>query len=144
MTNAVKRNSLFRESFIWIFKKINFIFFRGQLLKTMGDHLTAELPQCLPIFLDRLKNEITRLTTVKALTMIAGSDLRIDLSVLLNEAFPLMATFLRKSHRGLKLSTLACLDLLVPNYGMFTRNNSRPHTFFLNIVLDSLHIKIFK
>ena len=96
----------------------------------MGDHLAAELPQCLPIFLDRLKNEITRLTTVKALTMIAGSDLRIDLSVLLNEAFPLMATFLRKNHRGLKLSTLACLDLLVPNYGMFTRNNSRPYTSF--------------
>lgn len=89
----------------------------GQLLRNMGDHLTAELPECLTIFLDRLKNEITRLTTVKALTMIAGSPLHINLSNLLLEVFPLMATFLRKNHRGLKLSTLTCLDLLITNYG---------------------------
>lgn len=42
---------------------------------------------CLPIFLDRLKNEITRLTTVKALTKIAASPLRIDLR-------PIMVIFL--------------------------------------------------
>lgn len=34
---------------------------------------------CLPIFLERLRNEITRLTTVKALTKVAASPLRIDL-----------------------------------------------------------------
>jgi len=37
----------------------------------MGDALGPELATCLPIFLDRLKNEITRLTAVKALSMIA-------------------------------------------------------------------------
>jgi len=37
----------------------------------MGDGLGPELATCLPIFLDRLKNEITRLTAVKALSMIA-------------------------------------------------------------------------
>ena len=84
---------------------------------TWGDSLTSELPTCLPIYLDRLKNEITRLTAVKALIMIAGSPLRIDLSLLLNEAMPLMAGFLRKNHRGLKLSTLTCLDILILNYG---------------------------
>ena len=41
--------------------------------------LQSELSTCLPIFLDRLKNEITRLTTVKALTKIAASPLKIDL-----------------------------------------------------------------
>ena len=83
----------------------------------MGDSLTLELPYCLPIYVDRLKNEITRLTAVKALIKIAGSPLRIDLSLLLNEAMPLMAAFLRKNHRGLKLSTLTCLDIFIQYYG---------------------------
>jgi len=37
----------------------------GQIICNLGDYLQAELPTCLPIFLDRLRNEITRLTTVK-------------------------------------------------------------------------------
>ena len=39
----------------------------GQIVATLGDLLSAELPNCLPIFYERLKNEITRLTAVKAL-----------------------------------------------------------------------------
>ena len=42
------------------------------MICNMGDVLSSELDNCLPIFLDRLKNEITRLTAVKALTLIAG------------------------------------------------------------------------
>jgi hypothetical protein len=34
----------------------------------LGDNLQPELPACLPIFLERLKNEITRLTAVKVST----------------------------------------------------------------------------
>ena len=49
-----------------------FVFFRGQILCSLGDELGQQLPQCLPIFLDRLRNEITRLTTVKAYSLIAG------------------------------------------------------------------------
>lgn len=45
---------------------------RGQIIRNMGDSLSSELRECLPIFLERLKNEITRLTAVKAVTMIAG------------------------------------------------------------------------
>jgi len=89
----------------------------GQMLCNMGDVLSSELDNCLPIFLDRLKNEITRLTAVKALTLIAGSPLKINLQRILADATPLLATFLRKNHRGLKLSTLTCLDILVINYG---------------------------
>jgi len=44
---------------------------RGQVISCMGDQLSLELPSCLPIFLDRLKNEITRLTTVRVITQIA-------------------------------------------------------------------------
>jgi cullin-associated NEDD8-dissociated protein 1 len=71
---------------------------------------------CLPIFLDRLRNEITRLTTVKALTKIASSPLHINISPLLPEALPILAGFLRKNQRALKLTTLALLDRIVNNY----------------------------
>lgn len=89
----------------------------GQIIRNLGDSLSAELKECLPIFLERLKNEITRLTAVKALTMIAGSPLNIDLRPILDEGIPILASFLRKNQRALKLSTLTCLDVLGKNYG---------------------------
>ncbi|KAJ8986273.1 hypothetical protein NQ317_009983 [Molorchus minor] len=87
----------------------------GQVICNLGDHLKAELPYCLPLFLDRLRNEITRLTTVKALTKIAGSPLGIDLPIL-PEAMPILGLFLRKNQRALKLSTLQLIDCLIQNY----------------------------
>ncbi|XP_046577843.1 cullin-associated NEDD8-dissociated protein 1-like [Haliotis rubra] len=89
----------------------------GQIICNLGDSLAAELRECLPIFLERLKNEITRLTTVRALTMIASSPLKIDIRPILTEGVPILASFLRKNQRALKLCTLLCLDVLVKNYG---------------------------
>lgn len=89
----------------------------GQIVANLGDSLQEELKECLPIFLERLKNEITRLTTVKALTLIAQSPLNIDIRFILEEGFPILASFLRKNQRALKLSTLQCLDVVVENYG---------------------------
>jgi len=88
----------------------------GEIVAHLGDHLQAQLPGCLPIFLERLKNEITRLTAVKALTSVANSSLRIDLRSILSEALPVLGSFLRKNQRALKLSTLTLLDTLVKNY----------------------------
>ncbi len=34
------------------------------------------------------------------------------------EGIPILASFLRKNHRALRLSTLQCLDVMVKNYGM--------------------------
>lgn len=45
---------------------------RAQIICNMGDSLGTELNVCLPIFLERLKNEITRLTAVKSVTLIAA------------------------------------------------------------------------
>ncbi|KAG5891309.1 hypothetical protein JTB14_002870 [Gonioctena quinquepunctata] len=87
----------------------------GQVVCNLGDHLKSELPYCLPLFLDRLKNEITRLTTVKALTKIAGSPLGIALPIL-PDAMPILGLFLRKNQRALKLSTLQLIDCLIKNY----------------------------
>ena len=48
---------------------------RGQILANMGDHLKLELPVCLPVYVSRLRNEITRLTAVRAITVITRSVL---------------------------------------------------------------------
>ncbi|NWT03941.1 CAND1 protein, partial [Mionectes macconnelli] len=88
----------------------------GQIIYNVGDHLSTDLQPTLKIFLERLKNEITRLTTVKALTLIASSPLKIDLRPVLGEGLPILASFLRKNQRALKLSTLTALDILVKNY----------------------------
>lgn len=91
----------------------------AQIVANAGDLLSAEqLNTALPIFLDRLRNEITRLTTVKSLSLIAHSPLRIRLDQLLaGDGIAILSTFLRKNQRPLKLATLSCLDVLVRNYG---------------------------
>lgn len=98
----------------------------GQIICNLGDRLPAELPGTLLIFLERLKNEITRLTTVKALTLIAGSPLKIDLRPVLPDAVPILASFLRKNQRALKLCTLAALDILLRNY-RYAQNEAKCH-----------------
>jgi len=45
------------------------------------------------------------------------SPLKIDLSPILTDCVPILASFLRKNHRALRLSTLQCLDVLVKYYG---------------------------
>lgn len=87
----------------------------GQVICNLGDQLKSELPFCFPLFLDRLRNEITRVTAVKALKKIANSPLKIDLPIL-PEAMPILALFLRKNQRALKLSTLQLIDCLIQNY----------------------------
>lgn len=55
----------------------------GQILSNLGDVLNTELAVCLPIFLERLRNEVTRLSAVKALIMIAESPLLVNLTPIL-------------------------------------------------------------
>lgn len=88
----------------------------GQIIANMGDFLKDELAACLPIFMERLRNEVTRLSSVKALTMIAASPLRVDLSPILNDVIPALGMFLRKNQRALKLNSLTLLDTLVSHY----------------------------
>jgi cullin-associated NEDD8-dissociated protein 1 len=88
----------------------------GQFISTFADVLDAELRQTLPILVDKLKNEITRLTSIKALTTIALSQHRIDLAPYLPPAIPILSSFLRKNQRTLKISTLILLNSFVHHY----------------------------
>jgi cullin-associated NEDD8-dissociated protein 1 len=91
----------------------------GQIVSNMGDALLTEMATCLPIFMERLLNEVTRLSSVKALTMIAASPLCINLSPILNDVIPTLGTFLRKNQRALKLNSLQLLETLVNNYANY-------------------------
>ncbi|KAM9326759.1 cullin-associated NEDD8-dissociated protein 1-like [Gastrophryne carolinensis] len=88
----------------------------GHLISHLGDQLQNDLQPTLKLILERLRNEITRLTAVKVLTLVAGSPLKIDLRPLLKDALPILASFLRKNQRALRLGTVSSLDVLVRNY----------------------------
>uniref|UniRef100_A0A8D1UKL9 Cullin associated and neddylation dissociated 2 (putative) n=1 Tax=Sus scrofa TaxID=9823 RepID=A0A8D1UKL9_PIG len=90
----------------------------GHLVGHLGDRLGDDLEPSLLLLLDRLRNEITRLSAVKALTLVAVSPLRIDLQLILAEALPILASFLRKNQRALRLATLAALDALARSQGL--------------------------
>ncbi|KAM9859887.1 cullin-associated NEDD8-dissociated protein 2 [Aulostomus maculatus] len=88
----------------------------GHMVCHLGDHLGPELKGVLLVFLERLKNEITRLTAVRTITLVSASQLKIDLSSILPETLSVLASFLRKNQRALKLGTLACLTTLVTHH----------------------------
>ncbi|KAF5803140.1 putative TATA-binding protein interacting (TIP20) [Helianthus annuus] len=89
----------------------------GLVVSTFGDHLTQELPACLPVLVDRMGNEITRLTAVKAFAVIAASPLHLDLSCVLEHVIVELTAFLRKANRALRQATLGTLNTLVVAYG---------------------------
>ncbi|KAL7002106.1 Cullin-associated NEDD8-dissociated protein 1 [Sarracenia purpurea var. burkii] len=89
----------------------------GLVVSTFGDNLKAELPACLPVLVDRMGNEITRLTAVKAFAVIAASPLQIDLSCVLEHVIVELTAFLRKANRALRQATLGTLNSLIIAYG---------------------------
>lgn len=89
----------------------------GLVVSTFGDHLTADLPACLPVLVDRMGNEITRLTAVKAFAVIAASPLHLDLSCVLEHVIVELTAFLRKANRALRQATLGTLNTLIVAYG---------------------------
>ncbi|KAG2500009.1 hypothetical protein HYH03_002291 [Edaphochlamys debaryana] len=88
----------------------------------LGDCLKAELPGVLRVLLDRLRNEITRLTAVKALTALAASPL--VPGELLGAAGPEggggvvaeLTSFLRKANRLLRQASLVALEALASRH----------------------------
>eukprot|EP00741_Cyanophora_paradoxa_P025544 tig00000383_g24650.t1 len=69
----------------------------GVVISNLGQQLTGDLKTCLPLLLERMRNEITRLTAVKALAQVAeGPDL---------------------ANRPLKLASLSTLEALVRVHG---------------------------
>ncbi|KAI4367061.1 hypothetical protein MLD38_022842 [Melastoma candidum] len=89
----------------------------GLVISTFGDNLREQLPACLPVLVDRMGNEITRLTAVKAFAVIAASPLKVDLSCVLDHVIAELTAFLRKANRALRQATLGTLNSLISAYG---------------------------
>ncbi|XP_072401664.1 cullin-associated NEDD8-dissociated protein 1-like [Diabrotica undecimpunctata] len=87
----------------------------GEIISSLGDYLVAELPGCLPIFLARLKNDVTALVTIQALTQIASGPINIELPIL-PDVMLILGSFLRKSNTVLVLNTLQLINSLINNY----------------------------
>ncbi|OQR84838.1 Cullin-associated NEDD8-dissociated protein [Achlya hypogyna] len=90
----------------------------GLLVSTVGDHLSREdLNTVLPMVLERLQNEITRIAAMKSLATIARSPLPLDLSVILTDAIVCLSQLLRQQSRTLKQTALDTLIALVQHKG---------------------------
>ncbi|KAL7749659.1 hypothetical protein RI367_004887 [Sorochytrium milnesiophthora] len=89
----------------------------GVLVAHAGDLLTAHSDEWSNALLDRLRNEITRLTAVKAVTNVAESPLRpFDSTKSVSDIATEVAGLLRKSNRTLREASIRCLEILVRQY----------------------------
>lgn len=82
-----------------------------------GDVLSSRSAEIYPLLMERLKNEITRVQSIKAIGVIARSKLDLDMSLILEECTVLLADLLRQQSRALKQATLDTLNDLVVHKG---------------------------
>jgi cullin-associated NEDD8-dissociated protein 1 len=94
----------------------------GKMVACLGDMVGPQrLSACLPVMLDRLKNETTRVMTLKVLCDIAKSELKTDISNVCSDAVLECSTFLRKNDRALKQAALTTLTALIASYSASIR-----------------------
>ena len=118
----------------------------GEIISYLGDCIDDSVyADVLPKLMTRLKNEITRTSTLRALTSICNSSLVIDLSPIFEEAIIELSNLLRQQSRSLLhdvLETLIAMvcklasydyDLLICFIG-FTLNFSTTSTWWLDIL----------
>jgi hypothetical protein len=97
----------------------------GVLLSHAGDQLQDQ-KAALQMLLDRLRNEITRLISVRTLTIVARSPV-VDKEELQHAALTSIdqvAVLLRKSNRVLRVASLYCLETLTRRYGRQAGRNA--------------------
>ena len=85
------------------------------------------LDDTLQLLLDRLGNEITRLSAVRAVHEVATSPLDINMSAIYEPSVAHLVSFVRKNDRTLQQSALHCLRAFVSNYPAMVRlGRARP------------------
>mmetsp|Transcript_31002 Transcript_31002/g.77547 ORF Transcript_31002/g.77547 Transcript_31002/m.77547 type:complete len:1225 (+) Transcript_31002:85-3759(+) len=85
----------------------------GTLVARVGDALGAKLEEALPVMLERLRNEITRLTAVRAFEQIVASELPLALKEMVPPLLGELLGYLKKSNRSLRHASLLALNALV-------------------------------
>lgn len=109
----------------------------ADIIAVLGDLLGAELGACLPILVDRLRNEVTRLTAVKAFASIAASPLNIDLSSVLGDVVNELCEFLKKADRALRQGALSTLVALASTASASGMNGQQLITEVAELISDS-------
>ena len=93
------------------------------LICHLGDEAAVRLDRVLPVLLERLRNEITRITAVKAFGALASATLDVGLGSkvggggsIMQSAVAELCSFLRKSSRLLRQASLSTLDTMVSTH----------------------------
>jgi len=106
----------------------------GHLMACTGDlpHFQAALQSCLPPFVERIKNEVTRSTAIKALKTMCISKVRIAcLTTILAAVGTHLSMYLSQNSRAFRQQCLDALVHLVKKYGA-----SMPTETMMQIVGD--------
>lgn len=85
-------------------------------IASLADELAPEVPSVLRVLLDKLRNEITRLTAVKAISVICATPLMVDMSPVMESVLAELTSFLRKANRQLRQVSLQALEALASKY----------------------------
>ena len=94
------------------------IYAAGEMVAVFGSDLDEKkFSAVLPIFLSRLRNEITRTPMMRALIAISASTLKIDLSSVLSDIVAELSSFLRQNSRSLKQDAVEALISIIKKYG---------------------------
>lgn len=86
----------------------------GLIIANLSDSKSVDLSATLPVLLDRLNNEVTRLVACKTFSTIAAAGA--DISSVLSQTVDELAQFLRKFHRPLRQASLLTLREIVRSY----------------------------
>ncbi|CEP12785.1 hypothetical protein [Parasitella parasitica] len=91
----------------------------GTLLAQVGDVLQSQQRQAWDVLLERLRNEVTRLITIKTLNVVSQSPIVAgqELERCVLAAVEDISLLLRKSNRPLRIASLECLNVLVNRFG---------------------------
>ena len=79
------------------------------------------------MLVERMRNEITRLSAVKAFDMVATSELALPLAPVLGNVLTELTTFLRKANRPLRQAALSAIDVRPPAFDCAVQMNVLIH-----------------
>ncbi|CAO3690585.1 unnamed protein product [Rhizopus microsporus] len=98
----------------------------GVLLVQVGDILQSEQQEAFNVLLERLRNEVTRLISIRTLAVIAqspivaGDEFQKCVVTAVDEA----TLLLRKNNRSLRIASLECLCVLISRHGEYVQEKS--------------------
>lgn len=105
----------------------------GTLLSQVADHLKSQQKQAWDVLLERVRNEVTRLISVKTLAVVSQSPAAAgeELNQCVLTAFEELSLLLRKSNRPLRIASLECLIIFIEHFG-----NIIPTTSLSNLIVE--------